>query len=90
MMPEQHEQDLALLTTVASSAEAVMLIGDLDSLGISAVQRSSSHVGGVFGAPLPVDVYVRADDLDRARQVLSEPVSDEELLRAEEDAGRDA
>jgi Putative prokaryotic signal transducing protein len=79
------QSELKLLTTVPSSAEAVILIGDLDSMGIPAAQRSSAHVGGIFGSPLRVDIYVRADDLERARQVLSEPVSEDELLHAEEE-----
>lgn len=84
--PVRDEQDLRLLTTVPGSAEAAILIGDLDSMGIPAMQRASGHAGGIFGTPLPVDIYVRADDLERAREVLSTPTSEDELLHAEEEA----
>jgi hypothetical protein len=83
-MPDPDDLDLRLLTTVPTNAEAVILVGDLDSVGIPAVQRSSSQLGRVYGSSGPVDVYVRAADLSPAREVLSAPVSEEGLLEAEE------
>jgi len=88
-MPDQNQQDLRLLTTVPSSAEAVMVVGDLEAAGIRAIPEASTRGDTVFGAPIPLDIYVRADDLDRAREVLSEPLSEDELLRAEEDGEGD-
>jgi hypothetical protein len=85
MPDDDGEQDLRLLTTVPSSTEAVILIGDLDSVGIPAIQRAGGHGGGVFGNPVPVDIYVRAGDVDGARAALSQPVSEDELLHAEQD-----
>lgn len=85
-MSDENDQDPTLLTTVPSSTEAVILIGDLESLGIQAAQRASSHVGGIFGTPLRVDIYVRAGDVDRARAAIADSPSEEELLDAEQES----
>jgi hypothetical protein len=79
---------LELLTTVPSSAEAVMVAGDLEALGVRAVVDASSKGRGIYGTPAPLDIFVEAHDLERAREVLNaQPMSEEELLEAEEQAG---
>lgn len=84
--------DIKLLTSVGTTGEADMVIGQLHDVGIRAIVQRS--VGGPeWGASGPRDVYVSARDIERARELLTSdenPVSDEELTRLSEDAGREA
>ena len=83
--------DIKLLTSVGTTAEADMVIGQLLDVGIHAVVQRS--IGGPeWGLSGPRDVYVSARDLERARELLASDenaVSDEELTRLSEEAGRE-
>ncbi|HMD57308.1 MAG TPA: DUF2007 domain-containing protein [Solirubrobacteraceae bacterium] len=77
---------LKILTTVQSAAEAEIVVGDLQSSGIRAIERPGVLSGGSYGSPGSRDVYVELEDLERAREVLdSEPMSEDELIKAEEE-----
>ena len=79
-----------LLTSTPGPFEADVIVGRLGDAGIAALIKApiQSRMGDVVGGR---DVYVEEDQLDRARQVLAEAqgVSDDELARLSEDAGRD-
>jgi hypothetical protein len=83
---------IKILTSVASTAEADMVIALLSEAGIQTMPQRS--IGGPeFGLSGARDVYVEEDDLERAREVLKASegaVSDEELTRLSEQAGREA
>lgn len=84
---DQPELALEILTTVPGSAEATMVVGDLEAAGIHAVQRAGSQPGGLFGTPPTCDILVYEQDLDRARELLdAQTLSEEELVHAEEEA----
>ncbi len=63
-----------------------MVVGDLEGAGIRATQRSGAQGSGLWGAPAPCDILVDEQDLDRALGVLNVPVSEDELVQAEEKA----
>jgi hypothetical protein len=84
-------EELEVLTTVENEAEAEMVAERLSEAGIEHSSRMAS--GGIrLGAAAARDIYVRADDLDRARETLKddEGFSEEELARLSEQAGREA
>jgi hypothetical protein len=81
----QEEPTLKILTSVPTRAEAGMVIGDLEASGIYAMQRPDTRPLGLGAC----DIYVREHDFDRAREVLNEPISEDELIQAEEEAARD-
>jgi hypothetical protein len=93
-MPDDKQEPrtaLKILTTVRSNAEAAIIVGDLEASGIQAMQRPGALPGGLWGATGSRDVYVEERDFERAREILdAEPMSEDELVRAEEDdaAGR--
>jgi len=83
--------DLRIVTTVSNEAEAEMVAERLSEAGIRHMARMGS--GGIrLGAAAARDVYVEAQDLDRAREVLKadEGFSEEELARLSEEAGEAA
>jgi Putative prokaryotic signal transducing protein len=81
------EPDLEILTTVPGSAEATIVVGDLEAAGIKAMQRATGKTQGLWGTPAACDILVFAQDLDRARELLdSYTLSEEELVEAEEAA----
>jgi Putative prokaryotic signal transducing protein len=84
--PPQQEPTLKILTSVRNNAEARMVIGDLEAAGIRAMHRPSARSLGLWAR----EIYAEEQDLDRAREVLNaEPMSEDELIRAEEeDAAR--
>jgi len=88
----EHRPALKLVATVPSSAEAVIVAGELEAVGIRAIPEPSTKGGSVYGAPVPLDIFVEEQDLDRAQEVLdAQPMSEEELLDAEKqprDGGR--
>jgi hypothetical protein len=67
-----------------------MVVGNLEAAGIRAMQQSamqSGRMGATVGASGACDIFVEEHDLDRAREVLNaEPISEDELIRAEEEA----
>ena len=77
---------MRLLTTVDGQPVAEMVCAQLREAGIAAVNKgyalSAERAG--FG---PQHIYVEERDLDRAREVLAaaEGVSEDELIKAEED-----
>jgi hypothetical protein len=83
--------ELEVVTTVENEAEAEMVAERLSEAGIEHSSRLAS--GGIrLGAAAARDIYVRAADLERARETLEsdEGFSDEELARLSEQAGREA
>jgi hypothetical protein len=79
-----------LLTSTAAPFEADVIVGRLTDAGIAAFVKApiQSRMGDVVGGR---DVYVEEALLDRAREVLAEGsgVSEDELARLAEEAGRD-
>jgi len=93
MPDDQHEPqtELKILTTVRSNAEAAIIVGDLEASGIQAMQRPGALPGGLWGAAGSREIYVEERDFERASEILNaEPMSEDELVKAEEDdaAGR--
>jgi hypothetical protein len=84
--------DLKIVTTVTSEAEAEMVRDRLLAAGMHAISRRT--IGGVeWGSSGARDVFVHEEDLDRAREVLNADegsFSDEELARLSDEAGREA
>jgi hypothetical protein len=83
---------LKVVATVASEAEAEMVRGRLSEAGIHAISQRT--IGGPeWGTSGGRYVYVDEADADRASALLTsyeEPISDEELTRLSEEAGREA
>jgi hypothetical protein len=83
---------IKILTSVGSTAEADMVIALLEEAGIHTMPQRA--IGGPeFGLSGARDVWVEEDDLERAREVLQASegaISDEELMRLSEQAGREA
>jgi Putative prokaryotic signal transducing protein len=83
--------ELKVVTTVASEAEAEMIRDRLLEADIHAISQRT--VGGPgWGFPGARDVYVNEGDLDRAHAVLKADegeFSDDELARLSEEAGRE-
>lgn len=81
---------LKVVASAASEAEADMIRGRLLQAGIHAVAQRT--IGGPeWGSSGGRYVYVDAVDFDRALALLKEdedPISDEELTRLSEEAGR--
>ncbi len=61
-----------------------MVCGRLADAGIHCMQQRGGVGGRSWGPGGPRDVYVDGRDLARARAVLSEGVSEQELIREEE------
>jgi Putative prokaryotic signal transducing protein len=83
--------ELKIVTTVSNEAEAEMVAERLSEANIRFTVRLAG--GGIrLGAAAARDVYVEAQDLDRARETLEvdEGFSDEELARLSEEAGKAA
>ncbi|MGP0101014.1 MAG: putative signal transducing protein [Solirubrobacteraceae bacterium] len=86
-------ENLEIVTSVSSEPEAEMIRSLLAEAGIQAILQRSTGSGPWRGGYGGCDVYVEAHDLDRAREVLKADegsVSDEELTRLSEEAGREA
>jgi hypothetical protein len=80
-----------LLTSTSNEFEAEVIVGRLVDAGIAGEVRGQIQTrsgGYVQGGR---DVFVEEDQLDRARSVLSEAegVSEDELARLAEEAGRE-
>ena len=89
--PPAMAEELKVLRTVANEAEGEMVAERLSEAGIEHMSRVAS--GGIrLGAAAARDVYVHAEDYDRARETLKsdEGFSDDELTRLSEQAGREA
>jgi hypothetical protein len=67
--------DATRLTVVPNTWDAEMLRSALGSEGIESFTKLTDGAAGAWGAPGsgggPVEVWVNADDVDRAREVLS-------------------
>jgi len=83
--------ELKVVMTVSSEAEAAMVCERLLEAGIHALYQRT--IGGPeWGASGARDVFVMERDLDRARETLKADesgVSDEELARLSDEAGRE-
>jgi hypothetical protein len=65
--------ELRIVATAANEFEAEMICGALSEAGIeSTMELANTGVGGRFGGGGARDIYVREEDLERARQALSE------------------
>jgi hypothetical protein len=87
----QGERTLQVVATAANVAEADLISQRLAEADISAISQRS--IGGPeWGGSGGQYVYVKAADLDRAREVLSaaEGFSDEQLSEQSEQAFREA
>jgi putative signal transducing protein len=83
--------DLKIVTTVSNEAEAEMVAERLSEAGIRHMARPAA--GGILlDAAAARNVYVDAQDLDRAREVLAvdEGFSEDELTRLSDEARKDA
>jgi hypothetical protein len=88
--PEQA-RTLQVAATAANAPEADLICQRLAEAGIAAVVQRS--IGGPeWGTSGGQYIYVEAEHLARARQILSAPdgLSEEELARLSDEAGRDA
>jgi Putative prokaryotic signal transducing protein len=74
-------EDLRIVTTVENEAEAEMVGEWLTEAGIQSMPQI--HAGNIrLGAAAPRDVYVHADDYDRAVEVINAEVPSEAELTA--------
>jgi hypothetical protein len=84
--------DFKIVTTVSSEPEAELVIERLLAADIHAISQRS--IGGPeWGYSGARDVFVRAQDLDRAHETLKADegsFGDEELARLSDEAGREA
>jgi hypothetical protein len=83
------EADLAWVTTATDEMQQAVIIGCLSDAGIHCMGGGAQMPRR--GAAGPHDVYVRAADLERAREVLKEDeggFDEDELARLSEEAGR--
>jgi len=84
--------ELKIVTTVSSEAEAEMIRDRLLAADIHAISQRT--IGGPeWGVSGARDVLVNAQDIDRAHEVLKADegsFSDEELARLSDEAGREA
>jgi len=64
--------ELSIVATAANEFEAEMLCGVLSEAGIeSSMELANTAIGGRFGGGGARDIYVRHEDLERAREALS-------------------
>lgn len=82
--------ELKVIATAANDAEAGLLVARLAEAGISAITQRTlgGPEWGISGARY---VYVEEGDVERAKELLGAdepPISDEELGRLSEEAGR--
>ncbi|HOT23625.1 MAG TPA: DUF2007 domain-containing protein [Thermoleophilia bacterium] len=63
--------DLVTLTTVHDIGLASIVCGVLEQAGIEAVTSGTTDDVFPVGEVIPIQILVREDDLDRARDVLS-------------------
>jgi hypothetical protein len=69
--------ELKIVTTVNNEFEAGMVLGVLADVGIHAMQRlGGAGVAGRVGGGGARDIYVSAQEFDRAREVLERPAED--------------
>jgi len=62
-----------IVATAENEFEAEMLCGVLSEAGIeSSMELANTGVAGRFGGGGARDIYVRAEDLERAREALSQ------------------
>jgi hypothetical protein len=85
-------EELKIVTSVTNEAEAELICGRLRAAGIPAMPRRV--VGGGPWRPAGAsDVLVKEGDWEQANALLSsdeEPISEEELARLSDEAGREA
>jgi hypothetical protein len=61
-----------IVATAANEFEAEMICGALSEAGIeSGMELANTGIGGRIGGGGARDIYVRAEDLERAQQALS-------------------
>jgi Putative prokaryotic signal transducing protein len=90
----QQEPTLKHLITVPKGMEAKMIRGALEAAGIDAVEKPTSEPAGPKRTALWAGIgfsaiYVAEQDLEAAREILdAEPMSEDELVQAEEEAAQ--
>ncbi len=85
-------ENLSIVTSVTTQQEAELICSRLAEAGIRAMPRLSTG-GGAWRGTGGCDVCVEEHTLERAREVLAADegaISDEELARLSEEAGRQA
>jgi hypothetical protein len=85
-------QELKVVATAANQAEGELICALLAAAAISAIEQRASG-NPEFGSAGARYIYVQAADLERAGAALQageQPISDEELARQSEEAGRAA
>lgn len=66
--------ELKIVATAANEFEAEMLCGVLSGAGIdSSMELANTGVAGRFGGGGARDIYVRTEDVKRAKAALSQP-----------------
>ncbi len=66
--------ELKIVATAANEFEAEMVCGVLSEAGIeSSMELANTGMAGRFGGGGARDIYVRVEDLERAREALDEP-----------------
>jgi hypothetical protein len=64
--------DLKIVASAANEFEAEMICGVLSEAGIESTQElANTGMGGRFGGGGGRDIYVRAEDLDQAKEALA-------------------
>ncbi len=72
--------ELKIVATAANEFEAELICGALSEAGIeSTMELANTGIGGRFGGGGARDIYVREEDVERAK----------EALKGAEDAGED-
>ena len=64
--------ELVAVSTFPSDADALIAKGVLDEVGIESMIRSD-NAGGMYPALAGVELLVRAEDLERAKEALQAP-----------------
>lgn len=83
-------RELKVVATASNQAEGEMICALLEQAGISAIEQRASG-NPEFGSVGARYIYVQAADADRAGAALQDgvqPISDDELARQSEEAGR--
>ena len=73
-MPEGSDHvELVVAAVAANEIEAAMILSVLEEAGIKAMTKPGTGTSGFgWSADMPRRVYVRAEDLDSAREALAQ------------------
>ena len=71
-----ESSDLAVVSTVRSTPDALIAKGVLDEAGIESMIRSD-NAGGMYPAISGAELLVRTEDVQRANRALKKPLPSE-------------